>query len=94
MRFGGPEALGQREVVAIYERLLGRTIATEDMPRAEIEAMFDGPRRPPSSRSRACCSRPRSRAAREWPGFEDTFDIRRTSVADFAAAHTDLKGNR
>jgi hypothetical protein len=25
----------------------------------------------------------------EWPAFEDTLDIRRTSVADFAAAHID-----
>jgi hypothetical protein len=28
------------------------------------------------------------------PGFEDTLEIRRRSVADFAAAQIDLKGNR
>ena len=38
--FGGPEAHTQREVVALYEQLLGRPIATEVMPRSALEAML------------------------------------------------------
>ena len=40
--FGGPAAHTQREVVALYEQLLGRAIATEVMPRSALESMRAG----------------------------------------------------
>jgi uncharacterized protein YbjT (DUF2867 family) len=92
--FGGPEALTQLEVVAIYERLLGRTIETEDMTRGEIEATLDGASTPTVESLAGVLLEATEPSGSEWPWFEDTLSIRRTSVADFAAAHIDLKGNR
>jgi uncharacterized protein YbjT (DUF2867 family) len=89
VQFGGPDALGQREVVAIYEGLLGRTIATEDMTRAEIEAMFDEATTPTVESLAGVLLEATEPSGSEWPGFADTLDIRRTSVADYAASHID-----
>lgn len=94
VQFGGPEALTQLEVVAIYERLFGRTISTEDMPRSQIEEMFDGAGTPTDESLAGVLLEATEASGAEWPGFEDTFDIRRTPVADFAAAQRDLKENR
>jgi hypothetical protein len=94
VQFGGPEALTQLEVVAIYERLLGRTIETEDMPRGEIEAALDGASTPTVESLAGVLLEATEPSGSAWPRFEDTLSIRRTSVADFAAAHIDLKGNR
>ena len=64
--FGGPAAHTQREVVALYEQLLGRAIATEVMPRSA--ARVDARRRVVADRGVA-----RRRAARgdgaERPGM-------------------------
>lgn len=94
VQFGGPEALSQLAVVAIYEHLLGRPIETESMARSEIEAMFDGAPTPTLESLAGVLLEATEPSGAEWPAFEDTFDIRRTPVADFAAANTDLKGNR
>jgi NADH dehydrogenase len=40
--FGGPEALSQREVVTCYERLLGRSFTTEDVPVEALRGMHAG----------------------------------------------------
>jgi uncharacterized protein YbjT (DUF2867 family) len=38
--FGGPEAVGQLEVVRIFESRAGRPYTTEDVPAAALEAMY------------------------------------------------------
>jgi uncharacterized protein YbjT (DUF2867 family) len=86
VQFGGPEALGQLEVVALYERLLGRSITTEDMPRSAIEQLLDGASTPTEESLAGVLLEATEPSGSEWPRFADTLDIRRTSVADFAAA--------
>jgi len=39
--FGGPEALSQREVVALFEAALGRAFTTEEMPVEAIRGMHE-----------------------------------------------------
>jgi NADH dehydrogenase len=88
VQFGGPQPLSQLDVVAVYERLLDRKIETENMPRSEIEAMLDGAPTPTVESLAGVLLEATEPSGAEWPGFEDTFQLRRTSVADFAAAHT------
>jgi uncharacterized protein YbjT (DUF2867 family) len=94
VQFGGPGALTQLEVVSIYERLLGRTIETEVVPRAEIEAMLIGAPSPTLESLAGVLLEVMEPSGCEWPAFGDTLDIRRTSVAEFAAAHIDERGTR
>jgi uncharacterized protein YbjT (DUF2867 family) len=94
VQFGGPDALTQLEVVSIYERLLGRTIETEVVPRNEIEAMLIGAPSPTLESLAGVLLEATEPSGSEWPAFGDTLDIRRTSVAEFAAAHIDERGTR
>jgi hypothetical protein len=56
--------------------------------------MFDGASTPTEESLAGVLLEATEPSGPEWPRFADTFDIRRTSVADFAAAQRDLKGNR
>jgi uncharacterized protein YbjT (DUF2867 family) len=94
VQFGGPEALTQLEVVAIYARLLGRRIETELVPRSEIEAMLIGAVSPTFESLAGVLLEATEPSGSEWPAFGETLDIRRTSVAEFAAAHIDQRGTR
>ena len=83
--FGGPERLTQREVVAIYERTLGHAIATEVMEASAIEAMMADAPTPTVESLGGVLLEATEPSGVEWPAFADTFDMRRTSVAEFAA---------
>ena len=84
--FGGPGALSQLDVVALYEQVLGRTIGTEDMPRAAIEAMGAGAASPTEESLAGVLLEATEPSGAEWPAFDEILAIRRTSVADFAAS--------
>jgi hypothetical protein len=64
------------------------------MPRSEIEQMFDGASTPTEESLAGVLLEATEPSGPEWPQFAGTLDIRRTPVADFAAAQRDLKGNR
>ena len=87
--FGGPEELTQLEVVAIYEQLLGRTIATEIVHRSELEAMVADAVSPTQESLAGVLLEATVPSDPEWSEFDETFAFRRTSVADFAASTTD-----
>jgi uncharacterized protein YbjT (DUF2867 family) len=89
IRFGGPEALSQLEVVEVYARLLGRTIGTEVVPREALEEMAASAPTATVESLAGVLLEATEPSGPAWPGFADTFEIRRTSVADFAAAHID-----
>ena len=92
--FGGPEALTQREVVALYAQLLGRAIETEVMPRSALESMLTDGISPTEQSLGGVLLEATEPSGSEWPAFNDILDIRRTSVADFASAHTDQESSR
>jgi len=92
--FGGPGALTQLEVVALYEQLLGHAIATEDLPQAALEAMLAGASSPTEQSLAGVLLEATEPVAAEWPGFDVIFDMQRTSVAQFAAAPTDQESVR
>ena len=87
--FGGPEELTQLEVVAIYEQLLGRTIATEDVHRSELEAMLADAVTPTQESLAGVLLEATEPSGPDWPWFDETFAFRRTSVADFATSSDD-----
>jgi uncharacterized protein YbjT (DUF2867 family) len=89
IRFGGPEELSQLEVVEVYARLLGRPIETEVVPRQALEEMAAGAPTDTVESLAGVLLEATEPSGPAWPGFADTFEIRRTSVADFAAAHID-----
>jgi NADH dehydrogenase len=92
--FGGPAALTQLEVVAVYEQLLGHAIATEDMPRSALDAMLAGATSPTEESLAGVLLEATEPSGAEWPGFDVIFDMKRTSVAQFAAAPTDQESVR
>ena len=67
--FGGPAALTQLEVVAIYEQLLGRAIATEVMPRSALEAMLAGATSPTEESLAGVLLEATEPSGAEWPGL-------------------------
>ncbi len=91
--FGGPEELTQLEVVAIYEQLLGRTIATEIVHRSELEAMLADAVSPTQESLAGVLLEATVPSDPEWSEFDETFAFRRTSVADFAASTTDARSH-
>jgi uncharacterized protein YbjT (DUF2867 family) len=93
VRFGGPAALSQLEVVEIYERVLGRTIDTEVVPREALEAMAASAPTPTVESIAGVLLEVTWPSDPEWPALEDALRIGRTSVADFAAAHNRVKGS-
>jgi len=92
--FGGPGALTQLEVVAIYEQLLGHAIETEDMPHSALEAMAAGATSATEESLAGVLLEATEPSSAEWPGFDVIFDMQRTSVAQFAAAPTDQESVR
>jgi hypothetical protein len=64
------------------------------MPRSQIEELFDGAPTPTAESLAGVLLEATEPSGAESPFFADMLDIRRTSVADFAAAQSDLKGNR
>ena len=91
--FGGPEELTQIEVVAIYEQLLGRTIATEIVHRSELEAMLAGAVAPTQESLVGVLLEATEASGPDWSAFAETFAFRRTSVADFAASFNDARSH-
>ena len=92
--FGGPGAYTQREVVALYEQALGRPIATEIMPRAALESMLAGAASPTEESLAGVLLEATEPSGSEWPAFTEILDIPRTSLADFASAHTNQESSR
>jgi uncharacterized protein YbjT (DUF2867 family) len=88
VQFGGPEALSQLEVVEIFERLLGRSIETEVVSRSDLEAMSSDAPTPTVESIAGVLLEATEPSGPEWPAFGETLQLRRTSVAEFAAAHT------
>jgi uncharacterized protein YbjT (DUF2867 family) len=91
VQFGGPEALSQLEVVAIYEHQLGRPIETEIVPRSDLEAMLSDAPTPTVESIAGVLLETTEPSGPEWPAFGETLRLRRTSVAEFAAAHTSTR---
>ena len=92
--FGGPGAYTQREVVALYEQLLGRAIATEVMPRSALESMRTAASSPTEESLAGVLLEATVPSGPEWPAFDEILDIPRTSLADFASSHTDQESSR
>jgi uncharacterized protein YbjT (DUF2867 family) len=88
VQFGGPEALSQLQVVEIFERLLGRSIETEVVSRSDLEEMFSDAPTPTVESIAGVLLEATEPSGPEWPAFAETLQLRRTSVAEFAAAHT------
>ena len=89
--FGGPQELTQLEVVAIYEKLLGRTIATEDVHHSELEAMLADAVTPTQESLAGVLLEATEPSGPDWPWFNETFAFERTSVAEFATPPTTVR---
>ena len=92
--FGGPAAHTQREVVALYEQLLGRAITTEVVPRSALESMLTAASSPTEESLAGVLLEATTPSGPEWPAFDEILDIPRTSLADFASSHTDQESSR
>ena len=83
---GAPQRLTQLEVVAIYERVFGHAIDTDVMEISAIEAMLSRATTPTEESLAGVLFEATEPSVAEWPGFDENFGFRRTSVADFAAS--------
>jgi uncharacterized protein YbjT (DUF2867 family) len=85
LRFGGPQALTQREAIRALEEAVGRSFQVQEIPEQALEAQWEGATDPMQRTFAAlmlACAR-----GHEVPGADvlDKFPIKMTTVREFAA---------
>ncbi len=88
VELGGPEALSQREVVAVYEECTGGSWATETLPVEELERMqVDGETEVVRSLG-ALMLESHLGSTTDPDSFRDAFPVTLTTVREFASAYS------
>jgi uncharacterized protein YbjT (DUF2867 family) len=86
LELGGPEALSQRDVISIYERLARRRFVVEAVSRTELERRHRMSRDPTAVSLAAVMLEADDGAVTEMGPVLALFPLRLTTVAEFAAA--------
>jgi 2-succinyl-5-enolpyruvyl-6-hydroxy-3-cyclohexene-1-carboxylate synthase len=85
LELGGPEALSQREVVRVYERLTSRTFVIEEISRAVLERRHRSSADPTAASLAALMLEADDGAVTEMGPVLALYPLRLTTVAEFAA---------
>jgi len=85
---GGPEALSQRDVVAVYEDVTSARWKTQTLPVDELERMHEGGPDGVLRSLGALMLETHLGATTDPESFLDTFPVRLTTVREFAEAHS------